>query len=460
MKQGDVLTLEVDSINSEGEGIARCGEEKFVVFAANALPGERVKARLAKVSKRYAVADVLEILKTSGVRISPKCASYMKCGGCQLQHVSYRAQLGIKAKILSDAMRRIAGITLPKGIECVPSPNEWGYRNKTTFPVGQSRSGPVFGYYERGSHRIVPFASCPVLAPRLEALALRAIEAVASSGFKGYGEKAASGDIRYIAARCAGAEDAQEALLGLVLARDMKKRESGRLRDICQKLSAADGFLAGASLNINASPGNFIWGPQFKQLCGKKTITHVLNSLAFNVDISSFFQINALQAQMMFAYAAKLLENAAPSSVLELYSGTGSLTAHIAAACERLDAVEEWRPSVRMLEENLGINGIDNVSVHAQSSEDFMKERASSGRYDAVVLDPPRTGCAESVIDGIKAIAPETVIYVSCNPATLARDIARLTAEGRLAFEGVKPFDMFPQTAHVESVALLTARSA
>ena len=451
MKQGEILTLDIDSINSEGEGIARVGGEHFVVFVANALPGERVKCQVLKVSKKYAAATTLEILKPSDVRVAPKCPVYFKCGGCQLQHASYGAQLAIKAKILADAMRRIAGIELPKGLACTPSPSEWGYRNKTTLPVVQGRKGPLFGYYERRSHRVVPFASCPVLIPALEKLVVSSVVSLSASGLKGYDERSGTGDLRYLAARVGG----EHSLLGIVVPHEPKKRELGKLRDLCQKLAAADGALAGATLNVNGASGNFIWGPQFKSLCGSRTVTQYLNESDFKLDVSAFFQVNASQAEAMFEYVSGLVKEAASTSVLELYSGVGSLTAHLARIAERVDAVEEWRPAVRLMEENLALNGLENVRVHADAAEAFMKGDLEPGSYNAIVLDPPRTGCDESVIAGIKHVLPRSVIYVSCNPATLARDVSRLTDGGTFAFEGVRAFDMFPQTAHVEAVALL-----
>ena len=458
MKQGEILTLDIESINSEGEGIARVGGEHFVVFVVNALPGERVKCQVLKVSKKYAAATALEIVKPSDVRVAPRCPVYFKCGGCQLQHASYGAQLAIKAKILADAMRRIAGVELPKGLACTPSPSEWGYRNKTTLPVVQGRKGPLFGYYERRSHRVVPFASCPVLMPGLEKLVADGVAWLSASGLKGFDERSGTGDLRYIAARSAVEPGGTHSLLGVVVPREPKKRELGKLRDICQKLAASGDTLAGATLNINGAPGNFIWGPQFKPLCGARTVTQRLNELDFKLDISAFFQVNAPQAEAMFAYASGLVQDAAPAAVLELYSGVGSLTAHLAHAAERVDAVEEWRPSVRLMEENLALNGLENVRVHADAAETFMKGDIEPGSYDAIVLDPPRTGCDESVIAGIKRAAPRTVVYVSCNPATLARDVSRLSDGGDFTFESVKAFDMFPQTAHVEAVALLRSK--
>lgn len=458
MKQGEILTLDIESINSEGEGIARVGGEHFVVFVANALPGERVKCQVLKVSKKFAAATTLEILKPSDVRVVPKCPVYFKCGGCQLQHASYSAQLAIKAKILADAMRRIAGVELPKGLACTPSPSEWGYRNKTTLPVVQGRKGPLFGYYERRSHRVVPFVSCPVLMPGLEKLVADGVASLSASGLKGYDERSGVGDLRYIAARSAispGGADETHSLLGIVVPREPKKRELGKLRDLCQKLAATGDSLAGATLNVNSAPGNFIWGPQFKSLCGSRTVTQRLNELDFKLDISAFFQVNAPQAAAMFEYASGLVKAAAPAAVLELYSGVGSLTAHLARVAERVDAVEEWRPSVRLMEENLILNELENVHVHADAAEAFMKGNLEPGNYAAIVLDPPRTGCDESVIAGIRRASPRAVVYVSCNPATLARDVSRLTEGGAFTLESVKAFDMFPQTAHVEAVALL-----
>ncbi|MDL2264430.1 23S rRNA (uracil(1939)-C(5))-methyltransferase RlmD [Synergistaceae bacterium OttesenSCG-928-I11] len=464
MEKNQVAVLDITGVNSEGEGIARHGDDGYVVFVRGALPGERVKGRIVRVQKKFATAVTLDLVTASDVRKIPKCRHYGKCGGCQLQHASYGAQAAIKAKILTDALRRIAKIELPYQIDCTPSPEEWGYRNKTALPVqagmGRGKSSLVCGYYEQGSHNIVPFRECPVLTPLLQKVVPSLIAALDAANLKGYDEKGRSGDIRYIAARSGGSVRDEEALSCVVAAHDYSKRELGRLKNVHQKLGVAVPALSGSVLNINTDSGNFIWGPAFQSLNGKRQIEQRLAEYRFQTDISAFFQVNRGQAETMFSHVRECVREIGAQNVLELYSGVGSLTAYLSGVVEQIDAVEEWRPAVRQMEENMTRNGARNVRVHPDAVERFLSqsENTRSSTYDTVVLDPPRTGCPEAATDAIGRIAPNHVVYVSCNPATLARDVARLMEDGRYEIRGVRAFDMFPQTAHVETVAVLARR--
>jgi 23S rRNA (uracil1939-C5)-methyltransferase len=466
MNPGDIITVDIASINSEGEGVARFGEDAFVLFIPGALPGEKVTCRVARTSKKYASGVALDILSPSSDRAVPRCPSYDRCGGCQLQHASYEAQLEIKKKILADALRKIARIALPEEAGCLPSPSEWAYRNKTTLPVQRGSGGKslVSGYYERRSHRVVRFRECAILESAIERAAKLTISALEESGFIGYDERKKTGDIRHIAIKSGALEDegtADKVLAGIVSARNLTAREFGRLKNIGQKLCVENRDLAGAVLNIKPGTDNFIWGPVFKPLCGKRFLNQNLNGYSLRTDISAFFQVNSAQAAIIFEYVKKALSGGKPSEkLLELYSGVGSLTAHLAGVCGKIDAVEEWRNAARLMKENMEANGIKNVEPHESSAENFIKrdDIARPGAYDAIVLDPPRAGCDERVIEGIKKIAPEKIVYVSCNPATLARDLARLAdpSSGQAyIIESLEAFDMFPQTAHVESVSVL-----
>jgi 23S rRNA (uracil1939-C5)-methyltransferase len=459
MRENETVVLEIENINSEGEGVARVetNGRNFVVFVAGGLPGERLKCRVERMSKNYAAASISDIVEPSPDRVSPKCALYGTCGGCQMQHASYEAQLRMKKNILTDAMLRIGGLDASGGVECIPSPQEWGYRNKTVLPVGHAA-----GYYERRSHRIVPFEKCPVLDPRLENVTERLISSCRSSGLRGYDEKNLRGDIRAVAARMGRTDNDAGIITGIVAARELNRREIGALRSSGQKMMSDVKILKGSVLNIKTSPGNFVWGPVFMPLCGSKFVTAGIGGYRFRLDISSFFQINTPQAERIFSFVRDIVKNSALSKVLELYSGAGSLTSYLSPVCDSIDAVEEWRPAVKLMNFNLEQGGIHNVRVFAKSAEAFMSDpqNTSPGRYGAILLDPPRTGAAGAVINGIKLSSPEKIIYISCNPATLARDVSMLCEESGYEPEFLAAFDMFPQTSHVESICVLTKNRA
>jgi 23S rRNA (uracil1939-C5)-methyltransferase len=454
MREHELLTVEIDGISSEGEGVARCGDagRKFVVFVTGALPGERVKCRVAHVGRNYARAQATDIERVSPDRVEPRCPSFARCGGCQLQHASYGAQISIKGRILSDALERIGRVGFD-GVTCVPSPDEWGYRNKTSFPVGTSAAG----YYERRSHRIAPLTACPVLTPSLERAATALADAVNLSGLRGYDEKTGAGDIRAIASRSGLYDGREEVIAAAVAARELTRRETGTLRGACQKAMSRAAGLSGVALNINASRGNFIWGPVFRPLCGKKYVRAELGGFVVDLDASTFFQVNTRQAERMFGRVREILDKFGSSRVLELYGGAGSLTAYLAGASRSVDMVEEWRPAARLAGVNMEKNAIGGVRVFGQSAESYLADAQNSarGKYDTVVADPPRTGMTNDVVRGIGQIAPEIIVYISCNPATLARDAAMFINDWHYEPLAIEAYDMFPQTAHVESVCVL-----
>jgi 23S rRNA (uracil1939-C5)-methyltransferase len=456
VKKNEILTVEIDGISSEGEGVARCGgERKFVVFVTGALPEERVRCRVTKVGKNYATAQTIDVERASADRTEPRCPDFARCGGCQLQHVSYGAQVSVKGRMLSDALRRIGHVDFG-GVTCAPSPDEWGYRNKTAFPVGTSAAG----YYERRSHRIVPLAACPVLRPSLERAAAALTDAVKLSGLRGYDEKTGAGDIRAIASRSGLYDGREEVIAAVVAARELTGREMGALRDACQKAMSRTAGLSGVSLNVNASRGNFIWGPVFRPLCGKKYVRAELGDFVMDIDISAFFQINVRQAERMFGRVREILDKYGSSLILELYGGAGSLTAYLAGASRSVDMVEEWRPASRLAGVNMEKNAIAGVRVFGQSTESYLADAQNSGggKYDTVVADPPRTGLTDDALSGIGQIAPEVIVYISCNPATLARDVSTLVNGWNYEPRTIEAYDMFPQTAHVESVCVLKKR--
>ncbi|MDR1508958.1 MAG: 23S rRNA (uracil(1939)-C(5))-methyltransferase RlmD [Synergistaceae bacterium] len=457
MREKETLHLEIENVNSEGDGVARVDMDGrgFVVFVGGVLPGERVKCRVERMSKNYAAASVSEILTPSPDRVPPKCANYGVCGGCQTQHASYEAQLRMKKGILTDAMRRIGKIDAGGDLSCAPSPAEWGYRNKTVLPVGHSA-----GYYARRSHRIVPFSGCPVLDPSLELVLTKLISSHRSSGLSGYDEKNGLGDVRAVAARMGQSEGETGIIAGVVAAHELNRRQFGALRDAHQKLMNEIKPLKGSTLNIKTSRDNFVWGPAFTSLCGSRFVTAGMDGYKFRLDISAFFQINAPQAKRIFSLVRDIVKNSGASKVLELYSGTGSLTSYLSSVCDSVDAVEEWRLAVKLMNGNMERNGIGNVRVFAESAEGFMSDPENVGRgaYDAIVLDPPRAGAMAAVINGIRLASPEKVIYISCNPAALARDASMICGGGEYELESLAAYDMFPQTAHVESVCVLTKR--
>ncbi|MBQ0055187.1 MAG: 23S rRNA (uracil(1939)-C(5))-methyltransferase RlmD [Synergistaceae bacterium] len=452
MLQGDIVNAEITGLNNEGEGIARIGENEFVLFVPDALPGEKVSARIVTLKKSYGTAKVLKRFCNSPDRIAPRCPDFGKCGGCQLQHMNYAAQLRLKKQTVCDALSRIGGIENPPVLECIPSPSEWRYRNKAAVPVQKNfKSRLTLGFYKKRSHDVVEFRQCPVLFPEMETEILALKKFLEEKKINGYDEKQPKNGgnfLRHLVLRFA--KFSGEAAGCMVVNRLPEGKEKAVLAEI-SRVSHLDGLL----LNKNDAPGNFIWGGVFRRLFGSSGLTEKLGSFKFASEISSFFQINTEQALNLYKYAAEKAGECGAENVLELYAGIGTLTCFLAEKAKKVTAVESWRAASKYIAVNAKANGFDNVRVFEDRAEKISQE-LSGESFDTVVLDPPRTGCDKSVLDAILKISPHCVIYVSCNPATLARDCKMLLENGAYELKSAQPFDMFPQTGHVESVILLT----
>ena len=449
MRQGEIINVTVTGINNEGEGVVRCGEEHFVLFIPNALPGEEISCRVVRVKKNYGTAKVLKRYNDSPDRVTPRCSHFGRCGGCQLQHLKYTAQLKLKRQTVFDSLQRIAGIAEPVVAECVPSPQEWGYRNKVSLPV-QCGTTLQSGFYKPRSHDIVPFEKCPVLIPELETAATEVIHLLSEHNLsKTIDKNNFIKFIRHVVIRKAAYS--REMLCAIIGSKNLGERDTEKLKSLVQKINLK---INGLIYNKNNSEGNFIWGDDFTTVCGSQIIKEYLRDYKFEFEISSFFQINSEQAINIYDYAAKLALSDNPENVLELYSGVGSLTAFLASGAKKVVAVESWLPAAKYAKTNAVLNGHNNITAFTGRAEDIITTFTNE-KFNVIVLDPPRTGCDAQVIDSIIKINPSKIVYVSCNPATMARDIKNLLAGG-YSLAATVPFDMFPQTGHVESVCLMS----
>ena len=437
------VTLKISALSSDGAGIART--DRGIVFVQGALPGEIVRAAVVMRKRDFAVAETVHVESPSAGRTAPKCKYYGKCGGCQLQHADYSTQLKLKAEIVIDAMRRLGGFSVG-AIECEPSPEAWNYRNKAAFPVQGIRGKICTGFYRAGTHRLEFIRQCPVNAKRLNEIYGKVLDGLDAGRFPfdGYDERNGTGKLRHIIARTG--IHTGESLLSFVVNGKLSAKSVKALVSLGN--SARPDTL---TLNHNSKPGNVILGMYTENLTGSGLISETLGKYRLMFDTASFFQVNTGQAEKLFAYASSQVRTA--GSILELYSGTGSLTCYLAGSAKRVTSIEEWRGAVKMAVRNLEANGFDNVETLCGRSEDVIADMESR-KYDAVVLDPPRDGCARGVVDAVNRFGVRRVVYVSCNPATLARDCKILAGYG-YELESLRAFDMFPQTAHVESVAVL-----
>ena len=412
-----------------------------------ALPGELVNAEIVAKKKDFSIADTLSIINASSERITPKCKYYGKCGGCQLQHANYNLQLRLKADLVRDAMTRIGGFDAKffESLTCEESPASWNYRNKAAFPVQDFRGRIITGFYRAGTHRLELIRQCPVNAKRLNEIYGKILDSLdtVKYPFDGYDETRGTGKLRHIIARTG--INTGESLLSFVI--------NGKLSAKSVKSLVSLGNQARPNtltLNHNSKPGNVILGTYTENLMGSGLICEMLGKYKLFFDTTSFFQVNTGQAEKLFTYVSSLAGDS--KNLLELYSGTGSLTCYLAENSKNLTTVEEWRGAVKMAVKNLHSNNFDNFQALCGRSEEIISDLRDN--YDSVVLDPPRDGCERRVLEAINDFGVRKIIYVSCNPATLARD-CKILASHDYKLVSIKAFDMFPQTAHVESVVVM-----
>lgn len=449
--RGDALEVTILGINSRGEGIARTAEG-FVLFVPQGLPGERVRVAVVEAKRQYAVGQVQELLEPHPQRVAPSCPWYGSCGGCQLQHADHALQGEIKSSLVRDALTRLGGGTPEEGFEaCHPSPSPWGYRNKAAFPAVAHPSGGLrLGFYREGSHRLVPVRQCPVVDARLDRLfgALRPV--LEHGALTGYDEKKHTGDLRHVVLR-AGIRTDHVACVLVVRSPLSPRQERWVLEKILPVVRAAAKRHT-LAVHVHEATGNAIWGGTTEIVGGERFLSERLESFSYSYDVTSFFQVNPPQAERLFSQVADFVEERRPARILELYAGVGSMTPFLARHGGEVTTVESWVASVESSRHNTGRAGLRHVRTVCADVGAFVAELQE--RPDVVVMDPPRTGCEEGVLRRLGSLAPATVIYVSCNPATLARDVGILRQEGYTLLRAV-PFDLFPQTAHVETVALL-----
>ena len=438
--QRHVVTVE--GYSSEGLGVARI--EGQVVFVHGGVRGETCAVRLMKVLKHVAFARVEEVLSPSKGRMEPDCPHYPACGGCQLRHLTYEEELWMKRQKAEDALRRIGGAEVEVE-EILGSQETECYRNKSQFPIGPDGST---GFYRARSHQVIPVSRCRIQTTQANAIA----EAAAAWGRERkvapYDERTGKGLLRHIYVRV---NRRGEALVCLVVNGEKLPDESG----LTEAVRRACPETVGVVLNANTRDTNVILGERYRTLWGRDTLEDQLCGLTFKLSVPSFYQVNRPQAERLYAKALEYAALTGKELVLDLYCGTGTITLCLARKARRAIGAEIVPEAIADAKENAVRNGIGNVEFFCGDASAVAARLAGEGlRPDVVVVDPPRKGLAEDVVETVAAMGPRLVVYVSCDPGTLGRDVKRF---GLLGYRAIRAaaVDMFPRTAHVETVALL-----
>ena len=451
LQKNDVIQLNITSATAEGSGVGRTSDG-LAVFVPLSAVGDRLRVRILKVKKTYAFGKLEEIVAPSASRIAPDCPHFSKCGGCVWRHISYEEECRLKRQKVTDAVERIGGVkTEIKPI--IGSERTLRYRNKAQLPVGLSGDGALLmGFYAFHSHRIIDCADC-ALQPEIFAEVMRITrEFIARTENDVYDERTGKGRLRHLYLRYGELTD--ELMVCYVVNGNGLKREDLLVQMLRDGLPS----LKTVVVNSNKEKTNVILGSKNRTVYGGGFITDVLCGLKFKISPFSFWQVNRAQAEVLYNKAREYAALTGEETLLDLYCGTGTIGLTMAKDCKELIGAEIVEDAVRDAEHNAAVNSICNARFLCADAEAAAAQLQREGVCpDVVILDPPRKGCGEELVRTIKKMAPERVVYVSCDPATLARDL-KYFAEAGFETKEVTPVDMFPRTAHVESVALLTRR--
>ena len=446
--EGTIQTLTIDGYDSTGGGVARLPDGQ-VVFVKGALAGETCHVRLDKVGKSACWGRVAQVLAPSPHRVLPDCPDYPQCGGCQLRHMDYQEELSMKRRRVEDAVRRIGGLDLSvEAIHGAELPDR--YRNKVQYPVAPGEKGPRIGFYRARSHDVIDTEDC-LLQPESASRLRRAVKGwMEEFQVPAYDEKAHEGLIRHCYVR---SNQAGETLCALAVNGGTLPHES----ELASRLRQAEPGLVGVVLSINRKRTNVILGQEFRTLWGRDYLEDTLCGLRFQLSVPSFYQVNRDQAEVLYGRAVAFANLTGRETVLDLYCGIGTITLAMARMAGRAIGAEVAPQAVEDARENARRNGVKNAEFFCGDAGQVAAMLARRGeRPQVVCVDPPRKGLAPEVIDAIACMEPKRVVYVSCDPGTLARDLARFAQKGYTVTR-LECVDLFPRTAHVETVVLLTA---
>lgn len=438
--------IAIRSLGHSGEGVG--SKDDFTVFVPGALVGEVVLAKITLVKKNYAVGSLVRVIAPSEERVEPICPIYEACGGCQLQHLSYDGQLIAKRQQVVDALQRIGKQTALTVHPTLGASSPWLYRNKMQFPVGEKKGRTVIGCYAKGSHDIIATENCHIQMDANNHIAQAASKILTELKIPAYREKDDRGVVRHIIGRVGAGGQAMAVIV-------TKTKTLPKAEEFVARLREEVPALVSIMHNINPKRTNVILGQETYCLWGQKTIQDGIGKLMFDISAQSFFQVHTAQADVLYQKALAYADLNGNETVIDAYCGTGTISLFLAQKAKKVYGIEIVAPAIRDAKKNAEANRITNAEFLVGDAVEVMPRLYKQGvRADVVVVDPPRSGCDPIVLETFARMNPERIVYVSCNPASLARDIAVLAELGYRA-EEVQPVDMFPQTSHVESVALL-----
>lgn len=454
IEKNDYVELTIDGLSHEGLGVGKV--QGFTLFVKDSLPGERIKAKIVKKKKHFGFGRLIEVLEESPHRTEPPCLIYEQCGGCQLQHLSYAEQLVQKEKQVRDNLQRIAGLDLSKmnihptlGME-----DPWRYRNKAQVPIGEIEGGLVGGFYRQGTHEIIDMQECLIQHEQNDQVIQRVKDIAGKIGVRAYDEKTHHGLLRHVVVKYAYAT--KEVMIVLITNGE-KFSQSDQL---IARLKDEFTHLKSIVQNINTKRTNVIFGENTKLLWGEEYIHDYIGNIRFAISARSFYQVNPIQTKVLYDKALEYADLQGNETVIDAYCGIGTISLFLAQKAKKVLGVEIVPEAIADAKRNAQLNHLNNVDFAVGEAEKVIPWWKAQGiTADVIVVDPPRKGCEETLLQTIIEMKPKRLVYVSCNPSTLARDLKILEAGGFKTME-VQPVDMFPHTSHVECVSQIVLKEA
>lgn len=456
--------VEIKGMGYEGEGVGKIDD--FTIFIPGAIKGEKVNAKIVKVNKNFAFGKLLNVIESSNYRTEPICGIYKRCGGCQLQHLSYEGQLDFKRQRVKDAIERIGKMKISNQLpaaseegnvilhDTIGMKEPYNYRNKVQLPVGEANGEINIGFYALRSHDIINMEKCYIQDEISEKIMALVKQWMIKNNIKAYDEATHTGVLRHLMIR--KGFKTSEVMVVLVT----RTNELPHKDEIINILNSNVKEVVSIIQNINSEKTNVILGLKSNTLWGKDTIQDYIGKFKFNISPLSFFQVNPVQTEVLYNKALEYANLTGDEIVFDAYCGTGTISLFLAQKAKKVYGVEIIPEAIENAWENAKLNNVDNVDFLVGKSEQVIPDLINKGiKADVVVVDPPRKGCERVLLEAIARINPKRIVYVSCDAGTLARDLAILDELGYKTKE-IQPVDMFPHTAHVEVVTLLQRKNS
>ncbi|MBT2688878.1 23S rRNA (uracil(1939)-C(5))-methyltransferase RlmD [Bacillus sp. ISL-47] len=450
VQKNEYIDVTFEDLTHEGAGVAKV--DGYPLFVPNGLPGEKAKVKVIKVNKGYGFARLIETYEESPYRVEAPCPIYKECGGCQLQHLSYEGQLLAKEKQVRDVLTRIGKLENIKVHPVLGMKDPWRYRNKAQVPIGEQEGGLIGGFYQQRTHQIIDMKECLIQQEKNDEVVQKVKEICGRYGVRAYDEGRHKGELRHVMTRYGLVTG--EVMIVLVT----RTNELPHKQKIVEEIVGSVQGVKSVVHNVNTKKTNVIMGDVTRVLWGEEVIYDFIGNIKFAISARSFYQVNPEQTKVLYDKALEYANLSGEEKVIDAYCGIGTISLFLAQKAKEVFGVEIVPEAIEDAKRNAALNGITNAGFAVGKAEEVIPDWYKKGNTaDVLVVDPPRKGCDEALLQTILRMKPKKVVYVSCNPGTLARDL-RILEDGGYKTVEVQPVDMFPQTMHCEAVAKIEWR--